>query len=943
MEVKKVDISDELKKSYLDYAMDVIVDRALPDVRDGLKPVHRRVLYGMHALGLHYTQNGRRTPTVKSARVVGEVMGKYHPHGDSSIYDTMVRMAQDFSLRYPLVKGQGNFGSIDGDGAAAMRYTEVKLEKISDEILADLDKDTVDLKKNYDSSLDIPDYVLPTKIPNLLINGCSGIAVGLATNIPTHNLTECINGCLALIKNPDLSPAELMKIIPGPDFPTGGIIYGRSGIASAYLTGKGKVILRGKYTVETEEKTGKNTIVITEIPYGVNKAEMVKTISELSNEKKVEGISSIQDVSSSDIRIEIELKKGAFPEIVMNNLFKLSMLETQFNVNMVAIVKGRPKNLTLKEALEYFIEHRREVVTRRTAFLLSKSRDRAHILESFLVALDNMDEIVRIIRESTTRQEAKESLMSKGWTANVCADLLARFGDECRPLSLEEKFGYHNGVYYLTDAQTDKILDMRLSQLVKIAKDDIINEYTALYGDIQGYLHILNSSERLHEVISEELVEVRDKYGDDRRTEIKDAEVEIVYEDLITPRDVVVTLSHRGYIKYQDLDSYRTMHRGTRGRIASRLKDEDFSEIMTIANTHDNVLLFTNTGRVYKTKVYQFPESQNAGVGRPIVNILELAEGEQIKVIQPIKEFDENHFVFFATKKGICKKVRLSEFENVNKVGKIAIVLREGDSLVSTAITNGEDDILLFSAKGRVVRTNELISIAEQERKELLASQNAEDDVSSIEADAEVDNEIIDDDLEAQELDQTPSDDNFRPMGRTASGVKGIRLAKGDELVSLVVPKKDDGEIMVVFNNAYGFRTSVDNIPVRIRRGGMGVNIGNFAENDKVSATIQVRDQDQVALITSNGVFNRILVSEVRLCSGRRSKGVRILRLEEGDSISSIERIIMTDEDIAAAEAEKQALLAANNNNNDDDDDQTNSEVASTDIENDQNNDNEDK
>ncbi len=899
MEVKKVDISDELKKSYLDYAMDVIVDRALPDVRDGLKPVHRRVLYGMHVLGLHYTQNGRRTPTVKSARVVGDVMGKYHPHGNAAIYDAMVRMVQDFSLRYPLIKGQGNFGSIDGDAAAAERYTEVKLEKISDEILADLDKDTVDLKKNYDSSLDIPDYVLPTKLPNLLINGCSGIAVGLATNIPTHNLTECINACLALIKNPDISPMDLMEYIPGPDFPTGGIINGISGIRSAYLTGKGRVVVRCRYNVETDVATGRDTIVITEIPYSVNKAETVKFISELMSDKKIEGISSIQDVSSNDIRIEIEVKKGAYPEVVMNNLFKLTQLESSFNVNMVALVKGRPKNLTLKEILECFIDHRREVVTRRTACLLAKSRDRAHILEAFLVALDNMDEIVRIIRESNNRQDAKETLMSRGWTANVCAELLQRFGDNCRPISLAKEFGYRDGVYYLTEAQTEKILDMRLSQLVKIAKEDIIDEYTQLNSDILDYLHILNSAVRLHEVICEELEEIRDKYGDERRTEIQEAANEIIYEDLITPHDVVVTLSHRGYIKYQDLDLYRTAHRGTRGRKASVLKDEDYSEIMTIANTHDNLLLFSNLGRVYRTKVYQLPEcNKSSGVGRPVVNILNLDEEEQIKIIYPVKEFDDNHYMFFATKLGRCKKTRLSEYTSITKAGKIALNLLPGDELVGIAVTTGEDDIMLFTAGGYVLRTNEKISKAQEEIELRRALLSEEDELMDNEADEDItdDQNSAEEDGDESESEGGNRDENFRPTGRQTSGVRGIKLSKGDEVVSLVVPQKDAGSIVIVYSNGKGFRTSLDNFVIRAKRYSKGVLVGILEGDDRISAALQVGDNDELALITSASVFNKVAVSEVRIC-GRRAKGVRILRLDDGTSITSVEKIIKCNED----------------------------------------------
>jgi DNA gyrase subunit A len=928
MEIKKVDISDELRRSYLDYAMDVIVDRALPDARDGLKPVHRRILYAMHTLHLHFFQNGRKTATVKSARVVGEVIGKYHPHGDSAVYETMVRMAQPFSLRYPLIFGQGNFGSIDGDSAAAMRYTEVKLQKISDEILADLDKETVDLKKNFDSTLDIPDYVLPTRIPNLLVNGSSGIAVGLATNIPTHNISECIDASVALLKNPDITIDELMKYIPAPDFPTGAVIYGREGLRAAYHTGKGRAVVRSRCEIETDS-SGRNTIVVTEIPYNVNKAEMVKQIASLVLDKKIEGISSITDVSDKNIRVEIELKKGAFPQVVLNHLFKRSSLQSVFSINMVAIVDGVPKTLNLKQALECFLNHRREVVTRRTAFLLSQARDRAHILEALLVALDNMDEIVRIIRSSEDRASAKTSLMGRPWTANACADLLARFGNACRPLYIDEEFGYRDGKYYLTETQTDRILDMRLAQLVKIAKNEVVDEYSQLYTSIAGYLEILNSVERLHEIIYEELIEIKQNYGDSRRTEIVDCESEITVEDLVPPDEVIISLSTQGYVKYQKLVDYGIARRGGKGRLAAKPKDDDFNRLMRIANTHDDLMIFTSLGKVFCIKVYQLPEvSSGNSRGRPIINMVNLEDGEQIMEIIPVKSYDDSHFMVTITKNGILKRTYLREYMNINSKGKKGLNLRSGDELVSACITTGRDDIMIFTAMGRVLRFNESKSLGKEKIEEMKlrhadnADMTEEQEFNSEELE-EADNIDVSQDLNAaDEQDETAasgsegdaSDDLIRPLSRTATGVKGIRLRNEDRVVSMVVPSSDSSYIFSISDNCKGRRTAIDDIPIRPARGGLGVVYGPANGDVGIVGATQVEDGDQLILSTNTGMMLRIDASDVRIVS-RRAMGVNIMRLPEGAYITALQRIpaaiIPEGERAAAAENAEETSQAA--------------------------------
>lgn len=927
MEIQRVDISDELRRSYLDYAMDVIVDRALPDARDGLKPVHRRVLYAMHMLHLHYAQNGKKTATVKSARVVGEVIGKYHPHGDLAVYETIVRMAQPFSLRYPLVYGQGNFGSIDGDSAAAMRYTEVKLQKISDEILADLDKETVDLKKNYDNTLDIPDYVLPTRIPNLLVNGSSGIAVGLATNIPTHNLTECIDASIALLRNPDITIDELMTYIPAPDFPTGAIIYGREGLKAAYRTGKGRAIVRSRCEVETDV-LGHNTIVVTEIPYNVNKAEMVKQIAGLVADKKIDGISEVTDYTSKEgIRIVIELKKGSYPQVVLNHLYKRSALQSIFSINMVAIVDGRPKTLNLKQALECFLNHRREVVTRRTAFLLSQARDRAHILEALLVALDNMDEIVRIIRGSEDRASAKHSLMSRSWTANACADLLARFGDACRPLSVAAEFGYRDGKYYLTDIQTDKILDMRLAQLVKIAKNEVTDEYSQLYTAIAGYLEILNSVERLHEVIYEELLEIKENYGDARRTEIVDTEAEITIEDLVSPDEVIITLSNMGYVKYQKLVDYGTTRRGGKGRVAAKPKDDDFNRLLRVANTLDDLLIFTSLGRVFCIKVYQLPEvSSGNSRGRPIVNMVNLGDGEQVMEIIPVKTYDDSHYLVTITRNGVIKRTNLSEYMHINSNGKRGLVLREGDELVSVAITTGRDDIMIFTAMGRVLRFNESRSLGREKFEEmrLRRAENAGaadeselgadelDEQENIESVQNMNSADVQSENEPQNDDGDTSDDLIRVMSRMAAGVRGIKLKEGDRVVSMVIPSSDSTTIFSVSDNCKGRRTPVDEFPIKLNRAGSGVFLGPADDDVGIVGAVQVEDEDQLVLSTNTGMMIRINASDVTIVKSRRSSGVIIMRLPDDARITGIQRIpqaiIAKNENDASASAGENAV-----------------------------------
>lgn len=848
-EITPVNIEDELRSSYLDYAMSVIVGRALPDVRDGLKPVHRRVLFAMSVLG-----NDWNKPYKKSARVVGDVIGKYHPHGDSAVYDTIVRMAQPFSLRYMLVDGQGNFGSIDGDSAAAMRYTEVRMSKIAHELLADLDKETVDFVPNYDGTEQIP-AVMPTKIPNLLVNGSSGIAVGMATNIPPHNLTEVINGCLAYISNEDITIDELMEYIPGPDFPTAALISGRKGIVDAYKTGRGKVYMRSKAEIETE-KNGKETIIVSEIPYQVNKARLIEKIADLVKEKKVEGISALRDESDKDgMRIVIECRRDAVAEVVLNNLYANTQLQTTFGINMVALDNGQPKLFNLKEMLKCFVNHRREVVTRRTIFELRKARERAHILEGLSLALANIDEIIDLIRKAPTPAEAKIGLVSRGWDLGHVAAMLERAGtDAARPEWLEPQYGIRDGQYFLTEQQAQAILDLRLHRLTGLEHGKILDEYKALLDEIAELIHILSNTERLMEVIREELEMARDNFGDARRTEITAASHDIDMEELIAREDVVVTLSHEGYVKYQVLTDYEAQRRGGKGKSATRMKDEDYIERLLVANTHDNILCFSTRGKTYRLKVYQLPLASRTARGKPIVNLLPLEENERITAILPVTEFSEDKFIFMATGDGTVKKTSLDQFSNVRANGLIAVNLRDDDSLIGVEITDGESDIMLFSKSGKVVRFNE--------------------------------KPIVDDEGNVK--------GGVRPMGRTASGVRGMKLVEGDQVVSLIVPKTD-GDILTVTENGYGKRTQLSEYPAKSRATQGVVSIKVSERNGKVVGAVQADEGDEFMMITNAATLVRTRVSEVSQV-GRNTQGVTLIRTSEGEKVVGLQRIEELDE-----------------------------------------------
>ena len=866
-DITPVSIEEELKSSYLDYAMSVIVGRALPDVRDGLKPVHRRVLFSMDQSG-----NSHNKAYVKSARVVGDVIGKYHPHGDSAVYDTIVRMAQPFSLRYMLVDGQGNFGSVDGDAPAAMRYTEVRMQKITQELLTDLDKETVDFSPNYDGKEMIPD-VLPTKIPALLVNGSSGIAVGMATNIPPHNLNEVLDGCLAYMDNEEITIDELMQYIPGPDFPTAALINGRRGIEEAYKTGRGKVYVRAKASVETTEK-GREQIIVTEIPYQVNKAKLVEKIAELVRDKKIEGTSNVLDVSNKEgFRIEIEIKRDAVGEVVLNHLYALTQMQVTFGINMVALDHGQPKLFNLKQIIEAFVKHRREVITRRTVFELRKARERAHILEGLAIALSNIDPVIDLIRSSKTPEEAREGLLSRAWSLGNVASMLEAAGvDASRPDDLPAECGIHDNQYYLSDAQAKAILELRLHRLTGLEHEKIVDEYKQILVEIGELLHILNSSERLKEVLREELERVKNEFGDARRTEITAASGDINLEDLIAQEDVVVTLSHEGYVKYQPLTDYEAQRRGGKGKSATKMKEEDFIERLLVANTHDTILCFSSRGRLYWLKVYQLPQASRGSRGRPIVNILPLEENERITAILPISAYEENKFVLMATAGGIVKKTALTEFSRPRSNGIIAVNLRNEDELIGVDITDGSNEIMLFSAQGRVVRFNE----------------NA-----------------------------------VRPMSRQATGVRGIKLALTNEIsdeesaveiedvledntdevldlnidkvVSLVVPK-NEGEILTATQNGYGKRTKLAEYPTKSRNTKGVISIKVSERNGKVVAATQTDENDQIMLITDAGTLVRTRVSEVSIV-GRNTQGVRLIRTAEDEHVVSLERICEVDEE----------------------------------------------
>ncbi|MDC9615260.1 DNA topoisomerase (ATP-hydrolyzing) subunit A [Xenorhabdus khoisanae] len=852
-EITPVNIEEELKSSYLDYAMSVIVGRALPDVRDGLKPVHRRVLFAMNVLG-----NDWNKPYKKSARVVGDVIGKYHPHGDSAVYDTIVRLAQPFSMRYMLVDGQGNFGSVDGDSAAAMRYTEVRMAKIAHELLADLEKETVDFVPNYDGTEQIPE-VMPTRIPNLLVNGSSGIAVGMATNIPPHNLSEVIDGCLAYIDDENISIEGLMEYIPGPDFPTAAIINGRRGIQEAYRTGRGKIYLRARAEVETDEKNGRETIIVNEIPYQVNKARLIEKIAELVKEKRIEGISALRDESDKDgMRIVIEVKRDAVGEVVLNNLYSLTQLQVSFGINMVALHQGQPKLLNLKDILSAFVCHRREVVTRRTIFELRKARERAHILEALAVALVNIDPVIELIRRASTPSEAKASLIAQPWELGNVAAMLAQAGnDAARPEWLEPQYGIRDGKYYLTEQQAQSILDLRLQKLTGLEHEKLLDEYRELLKVIAELLFILESPERLMEVIREELLAIKEQYNDARRTELTENSADINIEDLINQEDVVVTLSHQGYVKYQPLSDYEAQRRGGKGKSAARTKEEDFIERLLVANTHDTILCFSNKGKMYWMKVYQLPEASRGARGRPIVNLLPLDQNERITAILPVREYEDGLNIFMATASGIVKKTKLSEFSRPRSAGIIAVNLNEGDELIGVDLTDGSNEVMLFSAQGKVVRFLE-------EEEETLE-------------------------------DGTVRVKGVRAMGRTATGVRGIKLAVGDKVVSLIIPR-GEGEILTVTENGYGKRTAESEYPTKSRATQGVISIKVSERNGNVIGAIQVESTDQIMMITNAGTLVRTRVSEVSTV-GRNTQGVTLIRTSEDEKVVGLQRVAEPDDD----------------------------------------------
>ena len=840
-EISPVNLEDEMRQSYLDYAMSVIVGRALPDVRDGLKPVHRRVLYAMSVLG-----NDFNKPYKKSARVVGDVIGKYHPHGDTAVYDTIVRMAQPFSLRYMLVDGQGNFGSVDGDAPAAMRYTEVRMSKIAHELLADLDKETVDFAENYDGSESEP-VVLPTRVPNMLVNGSTGIAVGMATNMPPHNLGEVISACLALIENPELSIDEIMQHIPAPDLPTAAFINGVKGIRQAYKTGRGRMIMRSRAEI-VEDKKGKQSIIVTELPYMVNKARLIERIAEMVKEKRIEGISALRDESDKDgMRIVIEVKRNDAADVLLNNLFSQTSMQCSFGINMVALVEGQPQLLNLKQILDAFLRHRREVVTRRTIYELRKARARAHVLEGLAVALANIDEVIELIKKSANPAEAKAGLLQRIWPAGVVNDMVARAISDSgegtdlsasRPDNLDPRHGLKDDGYHLSEVQAQAILDLKLHRLTGLEQDKIVNEFQQILDIIKELIEILSNPERLLEVIREELEEIRDNYADARRSEIMEDELDFNMEDLITEEDVVVTFSHEGYAKSQQLDVYNTQRRGGRGKSATSMKTEDFIDKLFVANTHDTLLCFSSRGKVYWLKVYQLPMAGRGSRGKPIVNLLPLEEGERINAVLPIREYSEDQFVFMATSSGTVKKTALSNFSRPRASGIKAIEFRDEDKLVDVVITNGSDHIMLLADSGKSVRFSET---------------------------------------------------DVRSMGRTAGGVRGIRITDEQEVIAMIKVEAG-GSILTSTENGYGKRTNVDDYPLK-GRGGQGViSIKTNERNGKIVGAVQVQSDDDFMMITDNGTLVRIAVSDVSEM-GRNTQGVRLIRLTKGEKLVEIEKI----------------------------------------------------
>ncbi|QWT45896.1 DNA gyrase subunit A [Azospira inquinata] len=840
-ETLPVSLEEEMRRSYLDYAMSVIVGRALPDVRDGLKPVHRRVLFAMHELGNDWNKAYK-----KSARIVGDVIGKYHPHGDTAVYDTIVRMAQDFSLRYMLVDGQGNFGSVDGDNAAAMRYTEVRMARIGHELLADIDKETVDFGPNYDGSEEEP-LILPARIPNLLINGSSGIAVGMATNIAPHNLSEVVSGCLALLENPEITVEDLIQYIPAPDFPTGGIIYGVNGVREGYRTGRGRVVMRAKTHFEDLEKGNRQAIIVDELPYQVNKRSLLEKIGELVNDKRIEGISDLRDESDkSGMRMVIELKRGEMPEVVLNNLFKLTQLQDTFGMNTVALVDGQPRLLNIKQMLDCFLAHRREVITRRTIFELRKAREKAHIQEGLAVALDNVDAIIALIKAAPTPADAKRELMARLWVSPTVTEMLARAAlDATRPEGLSIEYGLSKQGYLLSDAQAQAILELRLQRLTGLERDKIVTDFRELLEKIADLMDILARPERITEIIGDDLKEIRTQFGDGRRSEIVTHTQDLGIEDLITPQDMVVTLSHSGYVKSQPLADYRSQRRGGRGKQAAAVKEDDFVDHLFIANTHDFILCFSNRGRVYWLKVYEVPQGSRTSRGKPIVNMFPLEEGEKINAILPVKEFSEDRYVFLCTAQGTVKKTPLSEFSNPRKAGIIAVGLDDGDHLIGAEITSGNSDIMLVSDGGKAVWFDE---------------------------------------------------EDVRPMGRPARGVRGMKMQAGQQVISLLVAESESQTVLVATENGFGKRTVLS----EFRHSGRGtqgvIAIASSERNGKIVGAKLVGDEDEIMLITTGGVLIRTRVSEIR-GMGRATQGVTLISLDQGEKLAGLEKVVESEEE----------------------------------------------
>jgi DNA gyrase subunit A len=840
-ETVPVSLEQEMRKSFLDYAMSVIVSRALPDARDGLKPVHRRVLFAMQEVN-----NVHNRPYVKCARIVGDVMGKYHPHGDNAIYDTLVRMAQDFSLRYTLIDGQGNFGSVDGDNAAAMRYTECRMEKISSELMADIDSETVDFGPNYDGK-EMEPLVLPARFPNLLVNGSTGIAVGMATNIPPHNLSDVIDACQRVLENPATDIEELIGIVKAPDFPTAGIIYGLDGVRDGYRTGRGRCIMRARCHFEDLEKGGRQAIIIDELPYQVNKANLLVRIGELVRDKKIEGISDLRDESDkSGMRAVIELKRGEVPEIVLNNLYKMTQMQESFGMNMVALVDNQPRLLNLKQFIDVFLRHRREVVTRRTVFELRKARERGHVLEGLAVALSNVDEIIELIKKSESPAVAKEGLMSRVWRSKLVEEMLERaMADQYRPDGLPKDFGLQKSGYRLSDAQAQAILELRLQRLTGLEQDKIVAEYREVMEKITDLLDILHRPERVTAMISEELRVVKEQFGDQRRSEIVANGQEMSIEDLIANEEVVVTMSHAGYIKYQPVADYRAQKRGGRGKQATAMKEDDFIETLFIAKTHDYVLCFSNMGRVYWVKVYEIPQGSRASRGKPIVNLLQMQSDEKISAVLPVQAFVEDKYVFFATSHGVVKKTALSDFGNPRKAGIIAIALDDGDNLIGVALTDGKHDVMLFSDEGKAVRFEE---------------------------------------------------SDVRSMGRDTRGVRGMNLAKGGKVIAMLVAEDEEQSVLTATENGYGKRTSIVEY-TRHGRGTQGmIAIQTSNRNGKVVTATLVRAEDEIMMITTGGVLIRTKVKQIREM-GRSTQGVTLINLDAGQKLSGLQKVVESDED----------------------------------------------